>query len=112
MPAIRDLGRVLEVVPAVLALLLALRLSFEHRVVRQVAQLDRELLVDLLGFRFGDLVVSHGVDLPLFDGRDARRASSRARRADPERSATAVTAGSGPGGSVFEPSTTVERSLS
>jgi len=29
------------------------------------------------------------VDLPLFDGRAARRASSRARRAEPERSATA-----------------------
>src|SRR5205807_9980222 len=67
-PAIRDLGRVLEVVPAVLAMLLALRLSLEHRVVRQVPQLDGELLVDLLRFRFGDLVVSHGVDLPLSTG--------------------------------------------
>jgi hypothetical protein len=31
-----------------------------------VPQLDRELLVDLLRFRFGDLVVGHGVGLPLF----------------------------------------------
>jgi hypothetical protein len=77
-PAVRDLGRVLEVVPAVLALLFSLRLPLEHRVVGQVPRLDRKLLVDLLGFRFGDLVVSHGVDLPLFDGRDATSGNLRA----------------------------------
>src|SRR4029453_1115349 len=77
-PAIRDLSRVLEVVPAFLAFLLALRLCLQDRVVRQVPQFDRELLVDLLGFRFGDLVVGHCGGLSLLGGLDATGASSRA----------------------------------
>jgi hypothetical protein len=43
-------------------------------------ELDRELLVDLLGFRFGDLVVGHGVGLPLLGERDARRIFARSPR--------------------------------
>src|SRR4029450_4093385 len=64
-PAVRDLGGVLEVVPAVLALLLALGLALEHRVVGEMAQLDRKLLVDLLGFRLGDHVVGPAGQSPI-----------------------------------------------
>jgi len=63
-PAVRDLGSVLEVVPAVLALLVAvLRLGLEDRIVGEVTQFDRELLVDLLRFRLGDLVFGESRDI-------------------------------------------------
>jgi hypothetical protein len=67
-PAVRDLGRVLEVVPAVLALLLALRLCLEDRVVGEVPQLDRELLVDLLGSGSGISYSATAWTYPLLDG--------------------------------------------
>src|SRR4051812_15522202 len=59
-PAVRDVGGVLEVVEAVVALLVAGGRAFEHRVGGEVTQLHGELLVDLLGLGIGDDVVGHG----------------------------------------------------
>ena len=49
---------------AVLALLVARRLALQHRVLGEVAELDRQLLVDLLRFGFGDHVIGHRTKLP------------------------------------------------
>src|SRR3954469_7450257 len=64
-PAVGDLGGVLEVVEAVLALLLALRLTLQDGVVGEMAELDRQLLVDLLRLGIRDDVVGHRRKLPL-----------------------------------------------
>jgi hypothetical protein len=64
MPAVRDLVVRLEVVETVLALLLAGGLPRQYGVRGQVAQFDREGLVDLLRFRVGNHVVGHVCNLP------------------------------------------------
>src|SRR5215204_4967423 len=59
MPAVRDRSGVLQVVEAVLALLVPRWRALQHGVRGEMTELDRELLVDLLRFRFGDDVVRH-----------------------------------------------------
>src|SRR5678815_2570649 len=58
-PAVREVGVRIEVVQTVVALLVAVRLALEHRVLGQVAQLERQLLVDLFRLGAGQIVVSH-----------------------------------------------------
>src|SRR5262249_1678977 len=59
MPAVRDVCGVLEVVPAVLAPLIAARSAAQHRVRGEVTKLHRARFVDLLRFGQGDRVAGH-----------------------------------------------------
>src|SRR5688572_25852214 len=79
-PAVRDLGVGLEIEQAVVAALVAVRLTLEDVVLDHVAQLQRLLLVDLLGLRLGQ-VVGHLGRAYTEPPRTASICAARARRA-------------------------------
>src|SRR3954454_15635554 len=60
MPAVGNGVLGVEVVPAVVALLVAVRLALQGRSFEEIPELEPVLLVDLFGLGFGDLVVGHG----------------------------------------------------
>src|SRR3954462_11254228 len=66
MPAVREVVVSIQIVHAVVAPLITVRLTLQHRVLGEVLELQRELLVDLFGLRLGQCIVCHfrGASLP------------------------------------------------